>query len=152
MSLRSWPRPPSTTTINSAKCLRFSTCATINRGCFTSCWSRGAVSPLERPPGSITQLWLWMFRRWWRSPWSLTTIQTWCARCDLFESSRWEVLCDATNEILCMSEYPASNRCDEHDGRINVCYALLRMRPLSISWAECSVVISCGKVDYDKSG
>jgi hypothetical protein len=32
------------------------------------------------------------------------------------------------------------------------CYALLRMRPLSISWAECSVVISCGKDDYDKSG
>jgi hypothetical protein len=32
------------------------------------------------------------------------------------------------------------------------CYALLRMRPLSISCAECSVVISCGKVDYDKSG
>jgi hypothetical protein len=31
-------------------------------------------------------------------------------------------------------------------------YALLRMRPLSISCAECSVVISCGKVDYDKSG
>jgi hypothetical protein len=31
-------------------------------------------------------------------------------------------------------------------------YALLRMRPLSIPWAECSVVISCGKVDYDKSG
>jgi hypothetical protein len=35
---------------------------------------------------------------------------------------------------------------------VNQCYALLRMRPLSISWAECSVVISCGKVDYDKSG
>jgi hypothetical protein len=34
----------------------------------------------------------------------------------------------------------------------DVRYALLRMRPLSISWAECSVVISCGKVDYDKSG
>jgi hypothetical protein len=33
-----------------------------------------------------------------------------------------------------------------------VFYALLRMRPLSRSWAECSVVISCGKVDYDKSG
>jgi hypothetical protein len=32
------------------------------------------------------------------------------------------------------------------------CYALLRMRPLSISRAECSVVISCRKVDYDKSG
>jgi hypothetical protein len=32
------------------------------------------------------------------------------------------------------------------------CYALQRMRPLSISWAECSVVISCGKVDYDKYG
>jgi hypothetical protein len=26
------------------------------------------------------------------------------------------------------------------------------MRPLLNSWAECSVVISCGKVDYDKSG
>jgi hypothetical protein len=25
-------------------------------------------------------------------------------------------------------------------------------RPLSRSWAECYVVISCGKVDYDKSG
>jgi hypothetical protein len=33
-----------------------------------------------------------------------------------------------------------------------VCYALLRMRPLLNSWAECSVVISGGKVDYDKSG
>jgi hypothetical protein len=32
------------------------------------------------------------------------------------------------------------------------CYALLRMRPLSISCAECSVVISCGNVDYDISG
>jgi hypothetical protein len=32
------------------------------------------------------------------------------------------------------------------------CYAPLRMRPLSIPCAECSVVISCGKVDYDKSG
>jgi hypothetical protein len=32
------------------------------------------------------------------------------------------------------------------------CYALQRMRPLSISWAECSVAISCRKVDYDKSG
>jgi hypothetical protein len=31
--------------------------------------------PLERPPGNLTQLWLWMFRRWWRSSWSLTTIQ-----------------------------------------------------------------------------
>jgi hypothetical protein len=35
---------------------------------------------------------------------------------------------------------------------LHQCYALLRMRPLSIPWAECSVVISCGKVDYDKSG
>jgi hypothetical protein len=26
------------------------------------------------------------------------------------------------------------------------------MRPLLNSWAECSVVISCGKDDYDKSG
>jgi hypothetical protein len=31
-------------------------------------------------------------------------------------------------------------------------YALLRMKHLSISCAECSVVLSCGKVDYDKSG
>jgi hypothetical protein len=35
---------------------------------------------------------------------------------------------------------------------LEACYALLRMRPLSISWAECSVVISCGKFYYDKSG
>jgi hypothetical protein len=35
---------------------------------------------------------------------------------------------------------------------LDLCYALLRIRPLSISWAECSVVISCGKVDFDKSG
>jgi hypothetical protein len=33
-----------------------------------------------------------------------------------------------------------------------VCYALLTMIPLSISCAEGFVVISCGKVDYDKSG
>jgi hypothetical protein len=26
------------------------------------------------------------------------------------------------------------------------------MKPLLNSWAECSVAISCGKVDYDKSG
>jgi hypothetical protein len=30
--------------------------------------------------------------------------------------------------------------------------ALLRMRPLSISCAESCVVLSCGKVDYDKAG
>jgi hypothetical protein len=33
-----------------------------------------------------------------------------------------------------------------------LCYALLRMRPLSISCAEGFVAISCGNVDYDKSG
>jgi hypothetical protein len=32
------------------------------------------------------------------------------------------------------------------------CYALLRMRPPSISCAEGFVVIPCRKVDYDKSG
>jgi hypothetical protein len=32
------------------------------------------------------------------------------------------------------------------------CYALLTMRPLSISSAEEFVVICCGKADYDKSG
>jgi hypothetical protein len=31
-------------------------------------------------------------------------------------------------------------------------YALIRMEPLSISCAEDFVVISCRKVDYDKSG
>jgi hypothetical protein len=30
------------------------------------------------------------------------------------------------------------------------CYALLRMGPLSISYARSFRVISCGKVDYDK--
>jgi mannosyltransferase OCH1-like enzyme len=30
------------------------------------------------------------------------------------------------------------------------CYALLRMRPLSISYAEGFRIISCGKIEYDK--
>jgi hypothetical protein len=34
---------------------------------FMSCWPRDAVSLLERPPGNLTQLWLWMLRTWWRS-------------------------------------------------------------------------------------
>jgi Reverse transcriptase (RNA-dependent DNA polymerase) len=33
-----------------------------------------------------------------------------------------------------------------------LCCAMLRMRPLSISSAKRCVVISCRKVDYDKSG
>jgi gag-polypeptide of LTR copia-type len=37
-------------------------------------------------------------------------------------------------------------------GTYSTCYALPRMRPLSISCAEGFVVISRGKVDYDKSG
>jgi hypothetical protein len=45
---------------------------------------------------------------------------------------------------------PAFNVSDVPDGVH--CYALLRMRPLLNSWAESCVVISCGKVDYDKSG
>jgi hypothetical protein len=32
-----------------------------------------------------------------------------------------------------------------------MCYALLRMKPLLISYAEGFLVISCGKVEYDKS-
>jgi hypothetical protein len=32
------------------------------------------------------------------------------------------------------------------------CYALQRMRPLSISCAQGFVVISCENVDFDKSG
>jgi hypothetical protein len=42
---------------------------------------------------------------------------------------------------------------DNHNGDVKgQCYALLRMRPLSISCAESCVVIFCGKIDYDKSG
>jgi hypothetical protein len=48
--------------------------------------------------------------------------------------------------LLQASQEPQPNRA------VRRCYALLRMRPLSILCAECSVVISCGKVDYDKSG
>jgi hypothetical protein len=35
-------------------------------------WRAQVASLLERPPGNLTQLWLWMFRTWWRSSWSLT--------------------------------------------------------------------------------
>jgi hypothetical protein len=45
---------------------------TMNKRCVTSCWSRGAVSLLERPLGNLAQLWMWMFRTWWRCSWSLT--------------------------------------------------------------------------------
>jgi hypothetical protein len=73
MSLRSWFRPPpSTATISSTSCRRYSTRATIRGRYFMSCWSRGAVSPLERPLGNLTLLWLWMCRTWWRSSWSRT--------------------------------------------------------------------------------
>jgi hypothetical protein len=95
--LRRWARPPSATTTSCTLCRRYSTRATMKKRCFTSYWSRVAVSPLKRPPGILTHLWLWMFRRSWRSSWSLKT-QTWCARCDLFESSRGEVLCVAKDE------------------------------------------------------
>jgi hypothetical protein len=37
------------TTISSTSCRKYSTRATINKRSFTSCWSRGAVSSLERP-------------------------------------------------------------------------------------------------------
>jgi hypothetical protein len=37
-------------------------------------------------------------------------------------------------------------------GDAQVCYALLRMRPLSISCAEGFFVISCGNIDYVESG
>jgi hypothetical protein len=88
----------------------------MNRRCFMSCLSRGGGSPSERPPGNLIQLWMWMFRRWWRSSWSLTTIQTGCARCDLFESSHGKVLCDATNEasvsdMLCRDNKEVCKHC-----------------------------------------
>jgi hypothetical protein len=73
ISLRSWPRPPSTTTTSCIMCRRYSTHAAMNKRSFTSCQSRGAVCSLEWPPGNISQFWLWMFRRWRRSSWSLKT-------------------------------------------------------------------------------
>jgi hypothetical protein len=48
--------------------------------------------------------------------------------------------------VLCDLNY------QQREPTVIICYALLRMRPLLNSWAECSVVISCRKVDYDKSG
>jgi hypothetical protein len=61
--------------------------------------------------------------------------------------------------ILSDSNYRKCNTQDNAQDNVlgstkkdDVCYSLLRMRPLSNSWAECSVVISCRKVDYDKSG
>jgi hypothetical protein len=47
--------------------------------------------------------------------------------------------------------YGGSSR-NEADRDRSKRYALLRMRPLSISCAESCVIISCRKVDYDKSG
>jgi hypothetical protein len=44
------------TIISSTSCRIYSTRAIMNKRCFMSCWSRGAVSPLERPPGNLTQL------------------------------------------------------------------------------------------------
>jgi hypothetical protein len=70
MSLRRWHRSLSTSTISSTSCRRYSTRAIMNKRCFTSCWSRGADSPLERPPRNISHLCLWMFWIWWRSSWS----------------------------------------------------------------------------------
>jgi hypothetical protein len=59
-----------------------------------------------------------------------------------------------SQELLEMGKKPsgALEKLPLEPANIPECYALLRMRPLSISCAECSVVISCGKVDYDKSG
>jgi hypothetical protein len=62
----------------------------------------------------------------------------------------WQVLLELASECE-----QASEQCiivlDTCTVTLNPCYALLRMRHLSIACAEGFVVISCGKVDYDKS-
>jgi hypothetical protein len=49
-------------------------------------------------------------------------------------------------DLLYAPDVPQGNR-----SIYAICYELLRMRPLAISCAESFVVISCEKVDYDKS-
>jgi hypothetical protein len=63
----------------------------------------------------------------------------------------------AVPQVASVNTQDMPNQDDDAEGQEvdetrRYCYALLRMRPLLNSWAECSVVISCGKVDYDKSG
>jgi hypothetical protein len=65
---------------------------------------------------------------------------------DVFREARAK-----NNRDSSMDDEDLQSRTSEKTYRAQ-CYALLRMRPLLNSCAECSVVISCGKVDYDKSG
>jgi hypothetical protein len=63
----------------------------------------------------------------------------------------------AVRAVLALFEFAVTAQglkgaCAFFQKMVNKCYALLRMRPLSKSCAEGCVVISCGKVDYDKSG
>jgi hypothetical protein len=51
-----------------------------------------------------------------------------------------------------MPSYPKSFAVQTILNEVIDCCALLTMRPLSLSCAEGFVVISCGKVNYDKSG
>jgi hypothetical protein len=80
------------------------------------------VSLLERPLGNSIMLWMWMFRTWWRI--------------HGFSRGHGRSARDAFSLKVLTGK----------------CYALLRMRPLSNSWAESCNVISCVKVDYDKFG
>jgi hypothetical protein len=86
------------------------------------CWSRGADFLLERPPGNLTQIWLWMSGH--------------------------------GGEVNRVSRGHIHGPQDAISLRVLMgkCYALLRIRLLSIAFAEGFVVISFGKVDYDKSG
>jgi hypothetical protein len=122
MDNMSWPRPPSTTTISSTWCRRLSTRGTMNKKCFMSCWSLGA-SPC------------------WRG--HLRTL--------LGDGCGCSGHC---GEVYAVSRGHRRGARDAIPLRVLMgkCCALLRMRPLSIPCAERSVVISCGKVDYDKSG
>jgi hypothetical protein len=51
-----------------------------------------------------------------------------------------------------MEEKKTTTTMEGKNKSYNNCYVLLRMRPLSISCAGGFVVISSGKIDYDKSG
>jgi hypothetical protein len=75
---------------------------------------------------------------------SLATVQTQFASYDSATVEQTVIKAVLAVYINADPQYP-DNECISY-------YALLRMRPLSTSCAEGFVVISCGKVDYDKSG
>jgi hypothetical protein len=123
MSLRSWTRPLSTTSISSTSCRRYSTRATMNKSVFS------------RVVGRVARFSCWRGH--------LGTLLSYGCGCYGHGS-----------EVHGVERGHRRGARDAISLRVLMgkCYALLRMRPLSISCAEGFVVFSCGKVDYDKSG